>query len=202
MRGVWVDTGNDPVWEKIDKYGIRWLYFPLSDPPDDVQRRLRDTRQRGYVGGVYAAWNWYGSPSGRDFANLVDDALARVAPDATSTWPKVMLDDERHEPDTIEELFATWRAIPRRRFAPTAWTLESMQGGWMDAHFTQAVADARVRVVPQCYQGDDMAPVDTLAAARDLTARGIPDKSISPFYDASRLPIAWDGFAFTMGRLI
>jgi hypothetical protein len=43
--------------------------------------------------------------------------------------------------------------------------------------------------------------VDTLVAARDLTKRGLPDGLITPFYDAARLPYAWDGFAFTMGRL-
>lgn len=198
MRGVWVDAGNDPVWEKIKENRILWLYFPLSDPADDVRRRLLDVKRRGYVGGVYAASNWYGNPSGKVLAETVHRALAQVAPDATNTWPKVMIDDERHEPETIAAMLDRWRQL--RRYTDTAWTFESMQGGWMAPAFVADVIASHVRLVPQCYVGE-MLPVDTLAAARDLTKRGYPDAIVSPFYDAAKLPQSWDGFAFTMGRL-
>ena len=62
----------------------------------------------------------------------------------------------------------------------------------------------KIRVVPQCYWPDPVTtlkPVDTLVVARDLTKMGLPDALITPFYDAGHLPVAWDGFAFTMGRL-
>lgn len=198
MRGVWVDAGNDPVWEKLEREAIRWVYFPLSDPAADVRRRLLTAAERGYQGGVYTAWNWYGDPSGRDFAELTHDALKRVAPDATNRWPKVMLDDERHQPVVILELLARWRQL--RPYTDTAWTFESMQGGWMSPDFVAGVTGRRVRLVPQCYQGP-MIPVDALTVARDLTARGFADALISPFYDAAALPALWQGFAFTMGRL-
>lgn len=198
MRGVWVDSGNDPVYERLARWGITWVYFPLSDPPRTVRSRLLAARDHGLKGGVYSAWNWYGSPPGGEYADIVDRALRAVAPDATNTWPKVMFDDERHEPRAIEAWLRRWRAV--RRNTDTAWTMESMQGGWMDARFVTSVVHAKVRLVPQCYQGA-MQPVDTLAAARDLTKRGFPDVLVSPFYDAARLPIGWDGFAFTMGRL-
>lgn len=198
MRGVWVDAGNDPVWEKIDAAGIRWVYFPLSDPVDDVRRRLLEAKRRGYIGGVYTAWNWYGDPSGAAFAETVHRALQHVAPDATNHWPKVMLDDERHEPSTILALLRRWRQL--RPNTDTAWTFESMQGGWMAPDFVAGVVERRVRLVPQCYQGPMLA-VDALTVARDLTARGYPDPLISPFYDAAHLPALWQGFAFTMGRL-
>lgn len=198
MRGVWADAGNDPVWEKIKANGIRWLYFPLSDPPADVRRRLLATRSLGYTGGVYAAWNWYGNPTGPEFAEIVHEAVTALGIQTTNEWPKVMLDDERHEPATIVAELQRWREL--RRYQDTAWTFESMQGGWMDTAFVASVTATKVRLVPQCYQGD-MVPVDTLAAARDLTKRGFADSLVSPFYDAARLPIGWDGFAFTMGRL-
>lgn len=198
IHGVWVDAGNDPVWEKIERWGIRWLYFPLSDPPDAVRGRLLETRRRGYIGGVYSASNWYGEPAGDGYALEVDRILKQVAPDATNRWPKVMFDDERHEPHTITAWLQTWRRL--RRYTDTAWTFESMQGGWMDAEFVADVIAAKVRLVPQCYVGD-MQPFDTLTAARDLGRRGFPDSLMSPFYDAAKLPVGWDGFAFTMGRL-
>lgn len=198
MKAVWIDAGNDPDYTKLQRYGIRWLYFPLSDPPADVRRRLEAAKGLGYTVGVYSAWNWYGEPGGAEYARFTHDALRAVAPNATNSSPKVMLDDERHEPETIAELLAEWRRL--RRYTDTAWTLESMQGGWMPPAFVADVIAAHVRIVPQCYQGD-MQPVDTLTAARDLTKRGFPDALISPFYDAKELPIGWDGFAFTMGRL-
>jgi len=198
MHAVWIDAGNDPHWERIDKWGIRWLYFPLSDPPADVRRRLLDTKARGYVGGVYSASNWYGNPPGGDYADIVSRALAALNIPVTNGWPKVQFDDERHEPVTIAAWLERWREL--HRYHDTSWTLESMQGGWWSPGFVEAVIEAHVRVVPQCYQGA-MQPVDTLAAARDLTRRGLPDALISPFYDAASLPIGWDGFAFTMGRL-
>jgi hypothetical protein len=198
MRGVWVDAGNDPVYEKIDAAGIRWLYFPLSDPAQDVRRRLLEAKARGYIGGVYAASNWYGDPSGKVFAETVHRAVSHVAPEASNVWPKVMVDDERHDPGAIANFLHRWRQL--RRYTDTAWTLESMQGGWMPPTFVDDVIAAHVRIVPQCYRGD-MTPVDSLATARDLTKRGFPDALISPFYDAARLPLDWQGFAFTMGRL-
>jgi hypothetical protein len=198
MRGVWVDAGNDPVYERLDAQGIRWVYFPLSDPVADVRRRLLDVKQRGYAGGVYAAWNWYGDPSGPLFAETVHRALQHVAPDATNTWPKVMLDDERHDPATIQAELVRWRQL--RPYNDTAWTFESGQAGWFSPSFVVALTTARVRLVPQCYRGD-MVAVDTLAEARALIRQGVPDAAISPFYDAGKLPLDWQGFAFTMGRL-
>jgi hypothetical protein len=198
MRGVWVDAGNDPNWEKIERAGIRWLYFPLSDPAPDVRRRLLDVKARGYVGGVYAASNWYGEPSGPGFARTVSAHLRDVAPDATNAWPKVMLDDERHEPGVILDMLRTWRSL--RRYTDTAWTFESKQAGWMAPDFVMGVVAAKVRLVPQCYRGD-MVPVDTLAEARSLVRAGFPDALVSPFYDGAQLPLDWEGFAFTMGRL-
>jgi hypothetical protein len=164
----------------------------------DVRRRLQDTKQRGYIGGVWAAWNWYGDPSGLAFATEVDRLVSQVAPNATPEWPRVMLDDERHEPATILALLRSWRRL--RPVQSTAWTMESMQGGWMDAVFVQGVTDARVRLAPQCYTGD-MVPVDPLAAVRDLTKRGFADALVTPLYDGKALQVGWEGFVWTMGRL-
>lgn len=204
MKGLWVDAGNDPVWEKINANGIRWLYFPLSDPPVDVKRRLLDAKAHGCQAGVYSAWNWYGNPTGAEYAHIMDSAIRGLGITVSASFPKVMFDDERHEPATIAELLRTWRTL--RANQDTAWTLESMQGGWFTADLVSAITTAKVRVVPQSYGGADGRidyGVDPLTATRDLTKRGIPDSSVSPFYDAARLAdvVGWEGFAFTQGRL-
>lgn len=197
MKAVWIDAGQDPHWETITKHAITRLYFPVSDPTADVTRRLADVKARGLVGGLYSAWNWYPG-SGAQYADEMHKRVKEIAPNATPTWPKVQLDDETHDPDRILQLLRRWRH--HRPNTDTSWTLEVFQGGWMPAAFVQEVVSLKVRVVPQCYLGD-MQPVCTLAGARDLTARGFPDSLITPFYDAAKLPIAWDGFAFTAGRL-
>jgi hypothetical protein len=198
MKAVWVDTGNDPQWEKLARHGITRLYFPMSDPTGDVQRRLADTKARGLVGGLYSAWNWYDGFNGPEYAKATHDRVKQIAPKATSTWPKIQLDDETHDPDRIIQMLSTWRTL--RPTTDTSWTLESMQGGWFAPALVAAIVKLKIRVVPQCYIGN-MWPVCTLTAARDLTKRGVPDPLITPFYDAAALPVGWDGFAFTQGRL-
>lgn len=199
MKAVWVDPGNDPHWERIARHGITRLYFPMSDPEADVRRRLQDVKNRGLIGGLYSAWNWQGyTGSGADYAQATHEAVKRIAPNATPAWPKIQLDDETHDPDRITQMMVRWRQL--RPQTDTSWTLESMQGGWMPAAFAESIVKLKFRVVPQCYTGN-METVDTLTAARDLTRRGIPDSLVTPFYDAARLPVGWDGFAFTMGRL-
>lgn len=197
MKAVWVDAGNDPHWERIIKHGITRLYFPVSDPTADVSRRLADVKARGLIGGLYSAWSWYDT-DGAGYAEATNKRVLEIAPNATNAWPKIQLDDEEHDPDRIIRLLRRWRQL--RPNTDTSWTLEVFQGGWMPPSFVEEVVRLKIRVVPQCYLGD-MQPVCTLAGARDLTVRGFPDSLITPFYDAARLPIGWDGFAFTMGRL-
>lgn len=199
MKAVFVDTGQDPRWETLALHKITRVYFPMSDPVVDVRRRLEAVRDRGLVGGLMAAWNWQGyGTDGPSFADAVHNRLKLIAPAATNTWPKIILDDEEHDPDRIVQELRRWRQL--RPNTDTAWTLESMQGGWFAPGLVEQIVASKVRVVPQCYTGP-MAAVDTLAAARDLTKMGVPDALVTPMYDAAQLPQGWDGFAFTAGRL-
>lgn len=201
MRAVWVDAGNDPQWEKLAAHAITWVFLPVSDPVADVRRRLNDIKARGLRGGLYSAWNWY-PEDGAGYAEVMHDRVKEIAPTATPSWPKVQLDDETHDPARIAALLERWRQL--RPKTDTSWTLECMQGGWMPPEFVAEVVSRKVRVVPQCYGGQDGRidyAVDTLVAARDLTKRGFPDALVTPMYDGARLPAMWDGFVFTMGRL-
>lgn len=199
MRAVWVDSGNDAHWEKLARHAITWVYYPANDPIPDLRRRLNDTKARGLRGGLYSAWNWWPSEDGAGYAETMHERVLKVAPDATNSWPKIQLDDETHDPDRILRMLKRWREL--RKNTDTSWTFECMQGGWMDPPFVEEVVARKVRLAPQCYLGDMSAVFDTLEVARDLTKRGFPDSLISPFYDAARLPLEWQGFAFTMGRL-
>ena len=200
MRHVWVDAGNDADWEKLQRNGITGEFYAVSDPAPAVRARLEATKARRHAGGLYSAWNWIDDQAGEAYADYAAERLREIVPvGRTNSWPKIQLDDERHEPDTILAMLRRWREhFPTQ---DTSWTLEAMQGGWMSEAFVKEVIALRVRVVPQCYNGSMTEVWDVLAAARDLTKRGFPDSLITPFYDARHLPTHWDGFAFTMGRL-
>lgn len=200
MRAVWVDEGNDANWDLLRKHGITWVFYSLNEPDAALRKRLLETRARGLIAGVYAAWGWAGYVgSGAFFAEAVDKRLKQVCPDATATWPRVQLNDETHDAFRIEQLLRRWRRLRPR--TATSWTLEGHQGGWFTPSLVQAITETGIRVVPQCYTGP-MIPTDALAAVRDITKRGVPDSLVTPMYDGKvvNTPYA-EGWFFTMGRM-
>lgn len=201
MRYLWVDEGNDPDWAKVQAYRMNGLFFAIFDPRL-TKTYIDQVRARGYVVGVYMAWNWPQTRnlSGPQQTELMSERLAEIAgPTPAKGHPKCQWNNEEHDPEMIASGLEHWRKL--RPTHDTSWTLEAMQGGWFTAEFVQRILATKVRIVPQCYNGPMTVAWDTLAAARDLTKRGVPDGLISPFFDAARLPEYWDGFAFTMGRL-
>lgn len=171
------------------------LFFPVSDPVIDVRRRCQQAKVLGYAPGLYMAWNW-SEFDGLDGTTMADKMHGLVA--GVNAATKVQFNIELHDPELIADCLERWRALNPK--TDTSWTMEGFQGGWMTPEFVKRVLACKVRLVPQAYTGP-MAATDTLAVARDLTKRGIPDSIISPFYDAAKLPLYWDGFAFTQGRL-
>lgn len=207
MRFVWIDAGNDADWEKLARHGCTGAFYALTDPPADLRRRLKATRERGLQAGLYSAWNWFPESDGdtaehgRRYAELTDELVREVLKGlagVTNSYPKVQLDNEEHSPDCILAMLRRHRELQPKR--DTSWTFEGGQGGWMDNSFVAEVISHRVRVVPQSYHGN-MLRVESDATLRDLLRRGFPENIISLFYDAAALGADWDGYAFTMGRL-
>jgi hypothetical protein len=188
---------NDADWQRVAKHGMTALYYPVTDPPADVRRRIMDTRQRVLTPGLYAAWNWWPALDGAAFAEKVH-ALATACTPVGTLAPKVQLDIETHDPGYILAALRRWRAL--RPYQDTSWTLESMQAGWMTPAFVAEVIQLKIRVVPQ-YYGGDMAPFAQDMALRNLIRVGFPEKLVTGFYNAAALPHYWDGFAFSMGTL-
>jgi hypothetical protein len=203
VRYLWVDGGNDAAWHLLAENGVDGEFYPGNDPIEDVARRLEASRARGHKGGIYVGWNWPGVPTtGAGFAEWTYELVRNVEqllPFKSTAYPKVQFNHEEHEPDKILAMIRRWREL--RKTKDTSWSPEGMQGGWMSSTFVQGVVAAKVRVVPQCYNGSMTLAYDSLAVARNLTARGYPDALISPFYDAAKLPTYWNGFAFTQGRI-
>lgn len=206
MRALLVDEGNDPDWVKIAANGIDTVYIPLRESIPDVKRRLTESIARSLKSGVYAAWNWpdlgFSVTDGTGFADWVDERLRELVAAGfvmTVSRPKVQLNNERHERPVILSMLERWRQLRPKQ--DTSWTMEGMQGGWMTEEFVKRVLACKVRLAPQCFNGEMTQVWDSLANARDLTRRGFPDALVSPYYDAKHLPQYWAGFALSQGRL-
>lgn len=194
MRAIWIDENNDPDWVKMAAFGFGMIFHSLNEPVDILRPKLLKARSKA-IPGVYTAWNWHPSLNGTQYAEYVHQRVTKLG-DIPNL--RVQFDIEAHDPQYILDCLERWREL--RPTMGTSWTLESMQGGWMTPEFVRRVLDAKVRVVPQYYTGD-MRPFAQDVAMKDLIRRGFPISSISGFYDAAALPLEWDGFAFTQGRL-
>lgn len=193
FRAVWVDEGNDADVAKLARHGIDSPYFSVRDP-SVTATYLQEVFEEGFTPGVYAAWNWYGG-DGRKFAEQVDWELKRIG------WlgnPPVCLDIETHDVGYILAALKRWRELRPRR--TTDMTLEGYQGGLFSPAQVLLVS-SRVRyTVPQAYTGT-MQAFDAVDVAADLAFHSFPPRAVKIFYDAAQLPVAWQGYAFTQGRL-
>ena len=177
MRFVWVDEGNDADWESpngLDNHHMTGAFFSVREPEADLRRRLLDTKDRGKQGGCYAAWNWWPETTsdGAAFAEKVSGLVKTTIkglPGTSNAFPKVQLNNERHEPDEILAMLRRWRQLQPQR--DTSWTFESMQGGWMSPAFVSEVLSLRIRLVPQAYTGR-MADLELPAAMQLEQFRG------------------------------
>lgn len=199
FRALWIDEGNDADDAKLAANGITMPVFSIRDPR--VNRAyLEGVRDRGFVPGVYAAWNWWPKLSGPAFADTVSAWLTHNVGNTTPSFPFVCLDIETHDiAGYVLPCLKRWRS--HRPDRVTDLTIEGHQGGL----FTPASAigvSAMVRYIsPQCYNGAMTQVWDSFAMAKNLTDRSIPFAKVRPFYDAAHLPEWWEGYAFSQGRL-
>lgn len=194
MRFVWTDAGDDPDWATGERHGIDGYFMPMFDSLT-TREFLRDqVKARGKVAGIYLGNNWLPGLSPSQVAAKVSAEYARVqVPDL-----RVQFNLEEHSPDRIAAILEEWRKL--RPTVGTSWTLEPMQGGWMDEAFVQRILATRVRLVPQTFTGD-MRRFESDIVLRDLSKRGFPVAGITCMYDAQQLGLGWDGYCFRMGRL-
>ncbi len=113
--------------------------------------------------------------------------------------PFVCADIETKDVAFVLAFARRWRQLRPQRV--TDWTLEGHQGGLFTEAQALELAAAFRFVVPQCYNGAMTEVWDTYAMTRNLVGAGFAFAQLRPFYDAARLPVWWDGYAFTQGRL-
>lgn len=203
MKFVWTVAGDDPDFAIGDQYEINGYYMPMFDPLTTKSFLDNEIKARGHVAGTYMVTNWpqFTGKTPAEIAYIVSTEYKRLQ----VAGLRVQFDAEEHDPTKIITIFEEWRKL--HPTINTSWTFEPMQGGWMGnpcpaepSDFVKRILACRVRVVPQLYYGN-MTPANEGHVVHDIARRGFPTSIISPFYDAAALPVWWDGFAFTMGRL-
>ncbi len=197
LRFLWLDAGQNPDYTKGDKVSggpITGYFLPMFNV---TRPQLQAIRDRGKTAGVYMAWNWpeFKGLSGAEVADVCADEYAALKVSDL----RLQYDIERHDAVFVKDVL-----VESRRLLPnvgTSWTLESRQGGWFTPELVKAIVDTKTRVVPQLYPGDMSYAYDSKYAVDELLKTGVPYASLTPMYDAARLPAGWSGYAFSQGRL-
>lgn len=196
MRYCWILEGDVPDYERLDKFGVNGVYL---DARYATKQDIDQITAKGKAAGVYVAWNWPDVPDAP--AGLAKWMADRAIPlRGGPSVPRVQFDVETHDMGFVIDLLEAWRKL--QPYQATSWTLEGLQGGLMSADFVTRLLKTKTRISPQCYYGS-MAGIASDSCLRDLLVRGIPQSSISCFYDAAKVGDlgAWDGFLFHQGRL-
>jgi len=183
-----------PDFGKARRYGITRLYWQANDPQIDGDL-LGLFRTEGFEVGILRdpSWDQVGA---LDLARQLDADLVRLK--SGDKQCAVLADIEYHDPNYITAFLREWRTLRPQRV--TGWTLEPLQGGWMDAAFVQTVERATIGVAAQSYLGN-MSPVDPDLVRADLIERGFPRAAVACVYDAARIPTHWDGIAYRFDQL-
>lgn len=183
-----------PDLAKAKRYGITRLYWQANDPQISAGLFLA-IRERGIEVGIDRDPSW-DHLSAHELAQTLSADLVRL--DSSNSQCAVLADIEYHDPNYIVAFLAEWRSLRPNRV--TGWTLEPLQGGWMNPAFVASVRQANVAVFPQAYLGN-MTPVDPDLCRADLIERGLPRGSVAACYSAATIPTHWDGIAFRFDQL-
>jgi hypothetical protein len=196
MHAAFVNPGGPQVPDLAEAklYGITRLYWQANDPQLSAGLLLA-IRERGMEVGIMRDPSWT-NESATDLARTLDADLVRLGADNSQC--AVLADIEYHDRTYVTAFLTEWRALRPNRV--TGWTLEPLQGGWMDAAFVKAVTLAAVNVYPQTYLGN-MAPVDPDLCRADLIERGFERGKVGAVYSAATIPTHWDGIAFRFDQL-
>jgi hypothetical protein len=183
-----------PDIAKAKRYGITRWYWEARDPQINAGL-LQAIRERSMEVGIMRDPSW-DNASAIDLARQLDADLLRLG--SSNSQCAVLADIEYHDPAYVQAFLGEWRALRPTRV--TGWTLEPLQGGWMDQAFERAVDFADVTIYPQAYLGN-MSPVDPDLVRSDLIERGFRRGAVSCVYNAAHIPTHWDGIAFRFDQL-
>jgi hypothetical protein len=204
MKAAWVRPGSPiPDGQNLVKHGITDLVWDATDPfvtADSMEEVWTEWRFRPWL---TRSADWDDVPAAT-LAQQMDDDIERVQRD---NRPLGMIADIealwRRTSVYVVSWLRAWRVLrPTRR---TAWTTEPFQGGAISDGLAALVnSDVNLLVVPQLYFGN-MAPAVESQVAMELIQtdgrRPIRRDRLRCYYDAARLPAAWDGFAYDEAKL-
>lgn len=216
MRYAWTVAGDDPDLGQGDKHGIDGYFYPMADTLTTTTELQRAASWGGGRAiGIYYGHNWHPEFNAGQIAEFIKLEYRRVTKNSTVLKQlRVMYNEEDHNPAKVITVLEQVRlALPR---VGLSWSPEGMQGGWMGpvltptrpepSDFIKRLLKAKVRIVPQNFWGANGTIQGDYAAdaiLRDLIKRGIPESSVSLFWDGKTLDSYRNaqGYVFTMGRL-
>jgi hypothetical protein len=183
-----------PDLAKAKRYGITRLYWQANDPQISAGL-FQAIRERSMEVGIMRDPSW-SAQSAHELATTLNQDLIRLG--SSNSQCAVLADIEYHDPAYVQAFLQEWRTLRPTRV--TGWTLEPLQGGWMDAAFAMMVTGAGVSVYPQTYFGN-MSPVDPDLVRAELVERGFARQLVGAVYNAAHIPTHWDGIAFRFDQL-
>lgn len=204
MRAVWIREGTPiPDGAKLRRLGVTDLVWDATDP-FATAAALEEVSTRWHFRPWLTRSADWGDVGAGTLAQQMSDDIARVQRD---NKPLGMIADIealwRRTSNYVVAWLRAWRILrPTRR---TAWTTEVFQGGAIsDGLAARINSDVSLVCLPQLYFGG-MEPAVESTVAMDFIQqagrRDIDRARVRMYYDAARLPAAWDGIAFDYAKL-
>lgn len=212
IKGCFIDHEQEPIFERLRAHGINECLIPGEHSPAANPEWVRRMDAAGFKVTVMFAWNWFGGFStGAKFAEYASERLKQIgyagAPGSPAVNPEVMLDIEKgaglnefNYVDWVVDCLTRWRQLRPTR--ATTLSLEAMQGGLFKDRPDKVLKVLSLvgGIIPQHYTGGEKRMAEDVTL-KDLEDVGFPRGRIRGFYLARELPMNWDGYAWTQGKL-
>ncbi len=193
----------------MTRHGIDTLYYDATDPVIHSKNSsdvlfFDELRSLHIKVGITRDPVW-GNLDAVTLARTMDADLAGVASQNKQCYMIADIEGLWARPATyVLDWLTEWRRLRPTRF--TIWTTEPVQGGAVsDALAARINADLNLYVVPQDYYVGMVPEVSSQVAMEMCVASGqrrpILRSKIKNYYDAAKLPAAWDGVAFDFAKL-
>lgn len=199
MKAAWIRPGGPriPDGAKARRLGIDTFVWDATDPQIDAGF-FDEVRSWGFKPGITRDPTW-GDHTAKELAAVLDgdlkvlgssDKTCLVVADIEAMWKR----GSQYVIDFLKE----WRRLRPSRI--TVWTTEPLQGATVNDELAALInADKNLLVAPQLYDSV-MTPYPEgpvlLEMGQNPERRNVARQRIVAYYDASKLPAAWNGLAF------
>lgn len=212
MRAALILPTQFPNGPKLTKQGVDTVLKPATDVDQAKMDELRKFFPRV---GLFIVPTWYVSLSkflamsetekvawAKKFAGICSDEITRTSSpsffrDGKTPVPCILnVDNEYPSSKFMEEFHREFRRLRTSRFL--IWSLQGMQGGWMEPTLVQRInADSNMLVAPFHYYDNMDIRLDGSVAAINLVKQGIRWERITGYKGLRQgIEAWWDGILY------